>query len=86
MLQKIILHKATYIDDRALRGLLHAKDTLTHLQISECAQVTDAGIKELKDLQKLHTLILYKLASVDNNEDCKQFLKSHIPKCNIMGK
>ncbi|XP_028029897.1 ATP synthase subunit s, mitochondrial [Bombyx mandarina] len=85
MLSKIILHNNNYIDDRALKGLSYAKNTLSHLQISKCVNVTDAGLKELNILEKLQHLILFNLESVNDLEECKKYLKSQIPKCNIEG-
>ncbi|KAG7298951.1 hypothetical protein JYU34_017417 [Plutella xylostella] len=82
-LKKIILHDNKYIDDRAMAGLEYGKSSLTHVQVSECPNVTDAGLKQLKVLDKLETLVLFKLLSVDNLDECKKFLKSHLSKCNI---
>ncbi|XP_049872324.1 ATP synthase subunit s, mitochondrial [Pectinophora gossypiella] len=82
-LERIILHNDLYIDNRAMKGLSHGKTTLTHVQLSKCADVTDEGVKEIKILDKLKTLVLYDLASVKNLEECKQYLKSQLPNCNI---
>lgn len=85
MLQKVILHNSSYIDDRAMKGLEHGHSTLTHVQVSQCKEVTDAGIKEIKALNLLQTLILFELINVKNLEECKQFLQSQLPKCKIQG-
>lgn len=84
-LKKIVLHNASYIDDEALKGLHHAKQTLRYLQISECINVTDSGLKYLEILTKLETLILFNLKSVENIEKSKQFLKSKLNNCKIEG-
>ncbi|XP_063826723.1 ATP synthase subunit s, mitochondrial [Ostrinia nubilalis] len=85
LLQKIILHNDNYIDDRAMQGLSHGKDTLLHVQVSKCPSVTDIGLKEIKVLGKLQSLVLFDLISVSNLEECKNYLKSQLPKCNIKG-
>lgn len=86
MLQKIILHNDKYIDDRAMEGLSHGKATLLHVQVSKCPSVTDTGLKDIKVLDKLQSLVLFDLQSVSNLEECKKYLQSHLPKCNIKGK
>lgn len=86
MLHKIILHNNKYIDDRALKGLSYGSDRLTHVQVSKCLNVTDPGLKEIIVLSKLETLILFDLSSVENLEDCKQYLQIHLPKCKIEGR
>ncbi|PZC72722.1 hypothetical protein B5X24_HaOG210701 [Helicoverpa armigera] len=84
-LSRVILHNSNYIDDRALKGLSYGRDTITHLQVSKCINVTDAGIKELKNLHKLETLILFHLESVTNLEECKLIIQLHLPRCKIQG-
>lgn len=85
-LKKIILHNCSYIDNRAIKGLEYGKLTLNHVQISKCLNVTDTGLKELKALDRLHTLVLFNLESVTNLEECKQYLHQYLPKCKIEGK
>lgn len=86
MLSKIILHNNIYIDDRALKGLAFGRSTLTHVQVSKCNNVTDAGLKELKALGNLQNLVLFNLISVENLEECKKFLQMSLPKCKIQGR
>lgn len=85
MLHKIILHNNNYIDDRALKGLSYGSDRLTHVQVSKCYNITDPGLKEIKVLNKLETLVLFDLSGVKNLEDCKQYLQTHLPTCKIEG-
>lgn len=82
-LTKITLHNDDYIDDRAIKGLAYGKSTLTHVQVSKCVNVTDAGLKEIKALRKLQHLVLYGLISVENMEECKLVIQAHLPKCKI---
>lgn len=83
MLKRIILHNNNYIDDRAMKGLSYGRSTLTHVQVSKCVDVTDAGLKELISLDKLETLVLFSLTSVSNLDACKQYLQQHLPNCKI---
>lgn len=84
-LWKIILHDNKYIDNRAMKELEHGKNTLTHVQVSQCINVSDAGLKELSNLTKLQTLVLFNLTSVTNLEDCIKQLHSSLPNCKIIG-
>ncbi|KAH9630509.1 hypothetical protein HF086_000722 [Spodoptera exigua] len=82
-LSNIILHNADYIDDRALKGLSFGQNTLTHLQVSKCVNVTDAGLKSLVSLDKLELLLMFNLMSVENLQECKQYIQKHLPKCKV---
>lgn len=85
MLQRIILHDNKYIDDRAMKGLEYGKDTLEFVQVSKCYNVTDVGVKEIKLLTNLKTLVLFNLSGVSDLEECKQYLKSQMPNCKVLG-
>lgn len=82
-MSNVILHNADYIDDRALKGLHFGQNTLTHLQVSKCANVTDDGLKSLISLKKLEHLVLFNLISVENIEECKQYIQQHLSNCKI---
>lgn len=85
MVHKIILHNASYIDDKAIKGLAYGKKSLTFVQISKCPNVTDSGLKELKVLENLKNLVLFDLLEVVDLNECKQYLQTHLPKCKIGG-
>ncbi|GBP83992.1 ATP synthase subunit s, mitochondrial [Eumeta japonica] len=85
-LKKIILHNNKYINDSALKGLEYARESLTHLQVSQCINVTDVGIRDIKSLRNLEMLVLFELEYVENLEACKEFLQNELPKCKIEGK
>lgn len=85
-LWKVILHNASYIDNRAIAGLAYGKSNITYVQVSKCLNVTDMGLKELKLLDKLETLVLFNLESVKNLDECKEYLQKYLPKCRIKGK
>lgn len=68
-----------------MKGLVHGKETLNHVQVSSCANVSDKGVKDLNVLSKLQMLVLFDLLSVENMDECKQYLKSQLPKCTIKG-
>lgn len=66
-----------------MEGLHYAKDTLSYLQVSQCHDVTDEGLKHLQILYNLEDLTLFNLNGVKNLESCKQFLKSKLVNCKI---
>lgn len=81
-IEKIILHKCSYIDDKAFPLLQPIKSTLKHLQVSECGNVSELGLNSLINLQ-LKTLVLFDLSNVKNKESVLKTLQHHLPKCNI---
>ncbi|CAG9787789.1 unnamed protein product [Diatraea saccharalis] len=84
-LERVILHNSKYIDDRAMKGLSYGKETLLHVQVSRCPNITDDGLKELTVLSKLQKLILFDLQSVSDLHKCKEYLKSQLPQCSVKG-
>lgn len=49
-LDEIKLIKCGYIENEALRRLIVVKDTLKHLEVVDCANITDGALKSLKNL------------------------------------
>lgn len=49
-IRKIILHDCGYIEDEALNQLHFVKNTLEELQVSLCGNITDAGLRHIKEL------------------------------------
>jgi H+-transporting ATP synthase F0 complex subunit s len=82
-LDKIVMKKNHYLDDEALEKLSLVVDTLKHLELVSCGNVTDQGIKSLAQLKNLQKLRLFDLPSVNNGEECLQHLKSNLTKCDI---
>ncbi|XP_046337340.2 ATP synthase subunit s, mitochondrial-like [Haliotis rufescens] len=80
---KIVLHDCRYLDDDALNYLPLVKDTLQHLQISSCGDITDRGLSPLSELVNLRKLILYDLPEVRNKSAVLERLKSSLSKCEI---
>lgn len=69
-----------------MKGLAHGQETLTYVQVSQCINVTDVGLKDINVLKKLKTLILFDLGSVEDVTSCMQYLKTQLPNCDIKGK
>ncbi|KAJ9596858.1 hypothetical protein L9F63_012114 [Diploptera punctata] len=64
-------------------GCKHIKKFFGNLQIISCGNITDEGIKSLKILSKLRTLLIANLPYLKNKEDCLLTLKSSLPSCEI---
>lgn len=50
-MRRLVLHKATYVDDEALRQLQFLRHSLRELQVSACGNVTADGLKQLAKLR-----------------------------------
>lgn len=70
------------IEDNALRYLSFVKDSLRHLEIENCKNVTDEGLRHLKDL-KLKTLVIKNLPCVYEIEVVKKELENSLKGCDI---
>lgn len=82
-ISKLILHKCRYLNDSALPELHYLKDSLVHLQISSCPNITESGLLSLKVLTNLRELLLFNLASVKDLQKTVQALKGVLPLCNV---
>lgn len=79
----MILDKCNYLDDGALPMLSAVKDSLQHLQLSSCGDITDFGVKSLANLHNLRHLLLYDLPEVKDKADCEKTLRSALPNCDV---
>ena len=59
------------------------KDSLEHLQLSSCGDITDRGVKSLTNLHNLQRLLLYDLPEVKDKAGCENTLRSALPNCDI---
>ncbi|GLV31858.1 uncharacterized protein CBL_07618 [Carabus blaptoides fortunei] len=66
-IREIILDECSYLEDSALKQLSFVKNSLEHLEVSNCGNITDHGVLHLKDLSKLKTLQLYNLPSTQSS-------------------
>ncbi|XP_061391262.1 ATP synthase subunit s, mitochondrial [Musca vetustissima] len=79
----VIFHKCKHLESDGLSGLVHLKDTLKSLQVSECDNISDdcfAVIEELKNLQELR---IFNMRYVKNLDAIIDKLKKTLPKCRI---
>lgn len=81
-LKRIKFCKCMYLDDRALCMLPSNKDTLQHLEIISCGNVTDVGLTSVQELIHLKSLYLFDLPGV-NRVSILPLLHKNLPFCNI---
>ncbi|XP_066993383.1 ATP synthase subunit s, mitochondrial-like [Anabrus simplex] len=82
-IKRIKFHRCYNIEDRALENLSIVKDSLQHLQVSSCGNVSDNGILALKILENLKTLLLFDLPEFKKRDECLKTLKESLPNCKI---
>lgn len=85
-IERIILNRCKHMENNALEKLTFVKDTLHHLQVTECGNVEDSGLRSLKNLSQLKTLTIHGFLYVkDFNGICNE-LKQSLPQCQIATK
>lgn len=83
-IRRIVFHKASYLDDAGLEQLPLLKDSLEELQISSCGNVTEEGLRHLKQLKNLTYLLIYDLPEIkDKDAMCKE-LEEALPNCAVV--
>lgn len=83
---KIILKNCKYLENEALEGLVNVKDTLKHLEVSSCNNISDSGLAPISELKNLETLVLNNLQFVVDLNAVTSNLKKSLPKCTIEAK
>lgn len=82
-LDRIALNNCAYIEDEALQKLELRKDTLKVLEISQCKNVTDVGLRHLLTLSNLEKLVIHNLPYVKNPEKIATELRERLTKCDV---
>ena len=82
-LDRIVLDNCVYVTDEALEKLDMRKDSLKVLEISNCKNITDDGLKSLKNLKNLEKLIARNLPYVKDATKVRDELKKYIANCEI---
>lgn len=77
-----MLKNCSYIEDDALEWLSVRKDSLKHLEIEDCKNITDVGLRSLKNLN-LSTLSVKNLPYVKDVEGITKELKESLKNCEV---
>ncbi|XP_045463551.1 ATP synthase subunit s, mitochondrial-like [Harmonia axyridis] len=83
LIWKIVFDRCYLLDNEAMKGLLVLNDSLRHLKITNCPDITDGGLLYLKDLNLEH-LEMHISPYVKDKENVFKTLKLGLPKCNII--
>lgn len=71
------------VDDHCLASLVHLRDTLTHLNINKCEQVTENGVATLHKLRNLERLNMNDMPLVKFAPLVAVMLEDVLPQCRI---
>uniref|UniRef100_A0A069DPT9 Putative atp synthase subunit s mitochondrial n=1 Tax=Panstrongylus megistus TaxID=65343 RepID=A0A069DPT9_9HEMI len=80
---KMKFHNCWYFDDRCIFQLNLIANSLCQLEITNCGEVTDAGLASLKDLRRLNDLRLGDLKQVKNLTGCVTAIQQALPECSV---
>ncbi|XP_070508794.1 ATP synthase subunit s, mitochondrial [Chironomus tepperi] len=81
-LEKIVLKNCGYIEDEALECLKMRKDSLKHLELIDCKNLTDHGLRSLKELN-LKTLVITNVPYVKDFDGIKAELTAALKGCDV---
>lgn len=82
-LDTIKFNNCSYIENDALSRLVMRKDSLKVVEITQCKNITDDGLRYLGDLTKLERIVARDLPYVKSPERIQEELKSKLPKCAV---
>lgn len=81
-MNKIVLKNCGYIEDQAMNFLHYRKETLKHLELIDCQNLTEAGLRSLKGL-KLDTLVIKNVPYVKDFDGVEKELREDLKNCKI---
>lgn len=82
-LDRISLTNCPYITDEALQKMDLRKDSLKVVEISQCKNITEEGLRYLGALNKLEKLVVRDLPYVKNVEKVELELKKILVNCDV---
>lgn len=82
-LDRISLTNCSYITDEALDKMAFRKDSLKVVEISQCKNITEEGLRSLGALTKLEKLIVRDLPYVKNSAKIEKELKEILVNCDV---
>jgi hypothetical protein len=82
-LDRIHLDNCSYIDDEALMQLDQRKDSLKELEILNCKNITEKGLRSLMNLPLLEKLIVKNVPYVKNAAGIEKELRERLTKCHV---
>ncbi|XP_071797075.1 distal membrane-arm assembly complex protein 2-like [Asterias amurensis] len=82
-LKFLSLEGCPYIDDSCLARLVHIQDSLTHLNISKCPQITEHGFPSLTRLRNLKRINMSSLPRVPHSKVVASMLEDVLPNLKV---
>ncbi|XP_013109172.1 ATP synthase subunit s, mitochondrial [Stomoxys calcitrans] len=79
----VIFHKCKHLESDGLDGLVHLKNTLNTLQISECDNISDDGLEVIGQMEHLKNLRIFNMRYVKDINGVLGKLKKSLPNCQI---
>lgn len=79
----VIFHQCKHLESDGLDGIIHLKDTLKSLQISECDNISDDGFAILEQMTHLERLHIFNMRYVKDFDGLIAKLKKALPNCHI---
>uniref|UniRef100_A0A1L8EDI2 Putative atp synthase subunit s mitochondrial n=1 Tax=Haematobia irritans TaxID=7368 RepID=A0A1L8EDI2_HAEIR len=79
----VVFHQCKHLEADGLDGLLHLKQTLNTLQISECDNISDDGLTIIEHLENLKMLRIFNMRYVKDLDGVIAKLKKALPNCNM---
>ncbi|XP_046422220.1 ATP synthase subunit s, mitochondrial [Neodiprion fabricii] len=83
-INEVKLVNCVYVEDPAIPLLSILKNTLKHLEISNCLNISEKALFDLNKLTKLKKLELGNLPQVKNKSEVIEKLTKSLPDCNIV--
>jgi hypothetical protein len=83
-LERISLTDCSYITDEALEKLDYRKESLKFLEIINCKNITEDGLRSLKKLTNLQKLVARNLPYVNKPAEIAKELQEHLKNCEIV--
>uniref|UniRef100_A0A1B0GIP0 Uncharacterized protein n=1 Tax=Lutzomyia longipalpis TaxID=7200 RepID=A0A1B0GIP0_LUTLO len=80
-IDKIIITNCKYIDNRGFHHLTSINDSLRSLDITQCTNISDSGLLQLKGLTKLQKLVMKDLPGVKDLPAVEKELRQHLKDC-----
>lgn len=83
-IKRMVFHKALYLEDAGMSLLPLLQESLKELQVSSCGNVTVEGLRHIKKLKNLESLLLYDLPEIRNKDAMQKELQDALPKCTVL--
>lgn len=85
-IERLILHRCSFLENRAVKELKYLEKSLLYLQISSCHNISQRGLEDIPSLWKLKKFVLFDLPEVKSKVEAVKALEAKLPNCTIIFK